>query len=75
MHDRRGLRHESNAYYCGRSSVIVMGMQLDHVEAFVGDRALTFSTVRLAVPVVLVDRRRAFLSGAARAVIALLREA
>jgi hypothetical protein len=36
---------------------------------------LTFSTVRLAVPVVLVDRQRAFLSGAARAVVALLREA
>jgi DNA-binding transcriptional LysR family regulator len=38
-------------------------------------RALKFSAMRLAVPVVLVHRRRAFLSGAARAVVALLREA
>jgi hypothetical protein len=38
-------------------------------------RALKFSAMRLTVPVVLVHRRRAFLSGAARAVVALLREA
>ena len=38
-------------------------------------RALKVSAMRLAVPVVLVHRRRAFVSGAARAVIALLREA
>ncbi|HZF06520.1 MAG TPA: substrate-binding domain-containing protein [Patescibacteria group bacterium] len=37
-------------------------------------RALRLSAMRLAVPVVLVHRRRAFLSGAARAVIALLRD-
>jgi DNA-binding transcriptional LysR family regulator len=36
-------------------------------------RALRLSAMRLSVPVVLVHRRRAFLSGAARAVIALLR--
>jgi DNA-binding transcriptional LysR family regulator len=38
-------------------------------------RAVKLTAMRLAVPVVLVHRRRAFLSGAARAVIALLREA
>jgi len=38
-------------------------------------RALKLSAMRLAVPVVLIHRRRGFLSGAARAVIALLREA
>jgi len=37
-------------------------------------RALRLSAMRLGVPVVLVHRRRAFLSGAARAVIALLRD-
>jgi DNA-binding transcriptional LysR family regulator len=37
-------------------------------------RALKLSAMRLGVPVVLVHRRRAFLSGAARAVIALLRD-
>lgn len=36
-------------------------------------RALKFSAMRLGVPVVLVHRRRGFLSGAARAVIELLR--
>jgi DNA-binding transcriptional LysR family regulator len=38
-------------------------------------RALKLTAMRLAVPVVLVHRRRAFLSGAAHAVIALLRGA
>jgi DNA-binding transcriptional LysR family regulator len=38
-------------------------------------RAVALTAMRLAVPVVLVHRRRAFLSGAARAVIALLRAA
>jgi hypothetical protein len=37
-------------------------------------RALPLSAMRLGVPVVLVHRRRAFLSGAARAVIAMLRD-
>jgi DNA-binding transcriptional LysR family regulator len=37
-------------------------------------RALRLSAMRLGVPVVLMHRRRAFLSGAARAVIALLRD-
>ena len=37
-------------------------------------RALPLSAMRLGVPVVLVHRRRAFLSGAARTVIAILRD-